>query len=444
MKRMMRHLAALILLSMLPAAARGQAARGKAPAPPPAAAAILRAVRIEGLKHYSPEQVSPILGLKPDQPVTPQEFERARDRLLATGCIEAVGWRFAPVPPRGLEVTFTVTEPGQFLPWVLDRVPVTPEEFQARAERDVPLFGKLIPPSDTVLQRAAQSLESLAAARGMKEPMAGRVTILGKDQMTVVFGPKAPPPNVAEVRFQGARAIEARYLVKAMAGVAIGMPFFEPNFRFLLDNQIRPLYEATGRLRARFPRLTAQPAAGLSGVVVTVEVDEGPVYLLEKITVRGTPLSDDEIQEEGQFKTGQPASFSGIGQGLNRVLDRLRASGHMNASYKAARRLNDEKKTVEIFVDVNPGPIYNFGKLEIKGLDLQSEPAIRRLWGLKPGAPYRGGYAESFVASIREMDLFDNLGDIRSDVKLNEKALTVDVLLTFLGEKPKTPKRRPF
>ncbi|MGB9611823.1 MAG: POTRA domain-containing protein, partial [Bryobacteraceae bacterium] len=372
------------------------------------------------------------------------DLERARDRLLATGCFETVGWRHERIPPDGVEVTFEVGEPHQFFPWMLDRVPVTREEFAARAGKEFPLLRDTLPPSETVLEKLAAVLQTMAQEKGLSEPMAGRLMLVGKDQLTIVLGPKAPPPNIADVRFTGTKALRPDYLRKVMLDLAMGTPFFEPNFRFLLDAQVRPYFDAAGRLRASWKQITAEKAEGIYGVIVTVEVEDGPVYRLEKIQVRGTPFSEDEIQEIGQFKPGEPAGISEIGKGIERILDRLREKGHMKASYRATRRIDDANQTVELFVDVDPGPVYTMGRLQIKGLDLESEPVIRKLWAVKPGEPYPGGYAESFVQRVRAMDLFDFLSDIKTEVKVDEKSRSVDVLLVFVGEKPKPAPRRPF
>ncbi len=426
--------------------ARPQPKRPAAPKPAGEAADVyvLRSLKVTGLRHYTFEQVLSVLGLRLEQRVRMADIEKARDRLLATHCFEGVGWKYELTPQQWLEVTFEVTEPQQFLPWMLDRVPVRREEFEARARQEFPLMAETLPPSGLLLERLAAVLEKLAAEKGVREPMAGRVTLVGKDQLTIVFGPKAPPPNIADVRFVNTKAIRADYLQKEMVQLAVGTPFFEPNFRFLLENQIRPVYDSVGRLKASWKKIEAAPAPGVFGVVVTVEVDEGPVFKLEKIEVRGTPFSDEEIQEAGQFKTGEAALMSEIGKGILRVIDRLKEKGHMKASYKAVRRLWEDRQAVELFVDIDPGPAYTMGRLQIKGLDLESEPAIRKLWAIKPGEPYRGGYAAAFAQRIREMDLFDFLSEIKTEEKVDEKSQSVDVLLVFVGEKPKPAPKRPF
>ncbi|MBI5283366.1 MAG: hypothetical protein HY858_16910 [Candidatus Solibacter usitatus] len=423
--------------------ARRPAARKPAPVAPLESWPI-REIRVDGVRVYSEAQVLELSGLKVGGLATKENFERARDRVLASGVFESFGWKYeALAEGGGFIATLQVTEPAQYFPWALDRVPVERGEFAARVKKSLPLFAEKIPPSDMFMGKIVAVLQAMAAEKGIHEPMAGRVTILGTDQITVVFGPKAAPPNVAEVRFTGARAIDARYLVKALSEVAIGTPYVEPNFRVFLDHQIKPMYEAAGRLKAAFPKLAAEPSKTMQGMVVTVQVEEGELYALDRVVVTGTGLSEQDLLDEGQFKTGQTVNFSEIGKGLNRILDRLKEGGYMKAAYQAKRALNDEKKTVDVLVEVEAGPQYLFRTLVVKGLDLESEPALRKLWALKPGDVFKKSYPDMFLGQIRERGVFDNLGETKAEVKADDAALRVDVVLTFKGAPPVVEKKRP-
>jgi outer membrane protein insertion porin family len=65
---------------------------------------------------------------------------------------------------------------------------------------------------------------------------------------------------------------------------------------------------------------------------------------------------------------------------------------------------------------------------------------IRRRWGLKPGAPFDVEYPDYFLNRVREDGLFDNLGQTKPSVKVDDKTQTVDVTLAFHGE-PKPGRR---
>ena len=51
---------------------------------------------MEGLHNYAKDQVLAVAGLKIGQTAGKEDFESARDRLVAAGVFETVGYRFAP------------------------------------------------------------------------------------------------------------------------------------------------------------------------------------------------------------------------------------------------------------------------------------------------------------------------------------------------------------
>lgn len=443
----MRFVAAILLFAapFYPAQNRRTArpAAKKASSAPAPGPPLIRAIEVTGAAVYKPAQVIEVSGIKLGSPATREAFEAARDRVLATGCFESFGWKYEPLPGgQGFKATLEITEAAQLYPWALERLPaVSAEEFAARAAREIALFGDRIPASEVFMHRAAALLRKMLAERGVTEDVAARVQLIGKDTIAILFGPAVPPPNVAEVRFAGARVIHPQFLVKALADVAIGTPFLEPNFRMLLENQIRPMYDSVGRLRASFPKLEVVPSTQVKGAVVIVHVEEGEPYTLGKVELAGLPINQADAGEIGAWETGKQADFSAIGRGIGKIMDRCRDDGYMKIAYKARRALDDAKKTVDVFVDFEPGPQYKLGRLIVQGLDIETEPVIRKLFTLKPGDPYRYSYADRFLADVRDRGIFDNLGETKSKIEVDDARKTVDLTLVFSGEKRPPPKK---
>ena len=64
------------------------------------------------------------------------------------------------------------------------------------------------------------------------------------------------------------------------------------------------------------------------------------------------------------------------------------------------RKLNDAEKTVQLSVEVDPGPQYRMGQLTIEGLDIETEPHNRKMWALKPNQPFNVEYPDTFLAEM--------------------------------------------
>ena len=123
---------------------------------------------------------------------------------------------------------------------------------------------------------------------------------------------------------------------------------------------------------------------------------------------------------------------------------RLNRDGFMHPQTRVDRAIRDDEKKVDLVVHVDPGARYVFGQLMIEGLDLNGEAAVRKSWGMKPGAPFDAQYPDYFLGRIREDGLFDNLGKTKSAIRVDEQTHTVDVTLSFAApEKPARPEELP-
>ncbi|MCU0247764.1 MAG: hypothetical protein MUC42_14415, partial [Bryobacter sp.] len=201
---------ALLCLAALPVLPAQQRRTPRpAPQPPAASEPVIREIELVGNKVYTAEQLIALSGLRPGMAVRRDVFEAANDRMMASGAIESFGWRYQPIQGgAGFKVTLEIIEVSQFYPWFIERFPaVSAVDFAARAAKELPLFAEKIPASETYMSQAAALLGKMLAERGVNERVVHRVTLLGKDTIAILFGPSAPPPAVAAVKFEGARAI---------------------------------------------------------------------------------------------------------------------------------------------------------------------------------------------------------------------------------------------
>lgn len=447
----MRWLIAVLLMAsmalMAQAPAKKRATRAKAPASQakPNGPAI-ETLQFEGANRLSEAELTRLSGIRRGDAPSKEVFEAARDRLLGTGCIETVSWRYAPsTSGPGYAAVISITEADQFIPWAIERLPLTEAEVAAAASKELPCFAKDIPTYEKYLNQATVLVQKLLDAKGVKEEAAAKVGLLNGKTIAVVFQPKTPPPSIYDVQFTGNKAVPGPDLRKPLAQAAIGLPYNENLFRQLLDNQTRPIYETIGRLTVKFPEIKVVPSAdpGVKGVLVIVTVDEGPVYTMEEVKVEGTPLDEAEIEKLGQFERGKTVNYTNLGLAMERILGEIRNRGYIQAAYKALRRIDEQKKTTAMTIQVNPGPQFVMGRLTIVGLDVITEPAIRKLWIMETGRPYRKDYPNFFLNEIRTRGVLDFLGETRADEKIDEQARRVDVTLTFKGGVQKLDSRQP-
>ncbi len=423
----------------------------KAPTPRPAAktgAAPTRwaidSLTVEGNRIFSREQVLAVAGLKQGQMAGKAEFEAAVDRLTASGAFETVGYKFGPSPGGGFAAVFQVTEVEQVYPVEFQELAVSNLELRSWLAASDPLFsGFKLPATQPVIERYRKRIEEFLAAKGAPEKIAGSVMPAAPGEYSIVFRPARNLPAVAQVSFTGNQVLSDEVLGDAVFGVAVGAPYTEDTFRQILNSSVRPKYEARGYLRVAFPEVRAEKSKSVDGVDVAVSVDEGPVFELGKVSIEGaTPVPADELLKAGAIKSGETANFDKVTEGIERMRKTLRHAGYMDAKLISDRRINDEKKIVDVVLRVDAGTPFTMGKLNITGLDLNGEAAMRRMWAMKEGKPFNPDYPDMFLARVREQALFDNLGQTKAEVKLNPSAHSADVTLKFGGAPPAPPDRR--
>lgn len=403
------------------------------PAPPAARVFPIEAISIEGNEVYPTEAVVALTGLKVGEPASKEIFEAARDRLLAAEIFSSVGFRYEPGPSKtGYAVTFEVVEIEQRFPFRVAGLPGDEKPLREYLRQKLPLYTEEIPATKGVLDRYGAAIREYLAENGVEvEEIRSRVTADRPEELFVLFFPKGSLPVVAEVHFRGNQAIQTPVLQNTIARVAVGSEYREERFRELLDRNIRPLYEARGRVRVSFPKLETSPAKGADGLAVTVDVEEGETYTIGEVTYEGVGGALEDVRKSAGIKGGDLAAAPQVEAALERIAAGFRNAGHMKVKVAHERSIDDENKQVNYVIRVEPGPRYMFGKLFVKGLDILGEAEIKRIWGLDPGKPFQAAYPDFFLAQIREQRIFENLGETRAILSPDDANLTVDVTLVF-------------
>lgn len=431
---------ALVALLLCPMALEAQKRPSRKAAPAKAAFPI-ESIAVEGNKEYSREQILGVAGLKLGQVVTAKDFEAARSRLEAAGVFEELGVKYAPAAGgKGYAVSIQVTEAGPLFPMRFEDLAAPDAQLTQALKKSDPFFGPRIAATKEALARYAKVIE---------EALAGKQKVVGKlgpddaGQMVVVFRPVGALPAISRVTFTGNQVIPTSALENTINAVVVGMAYKEARFRQLLEANIRPLYEARGRVRVSFPEVRSAPDPYTNGLALTVKVAEGASYSLGEVAVTGSVVSAAELLKAANLKRGDMFNLEQVQAAVARIERRVRREGYMRVKSRVDRKIDDKAMTVGLTIHVEDGPRYVLGKLNIQGLDLISEPAIRKMWAIKEGQPFNADYPDYFLNRVREEGVLDDLGETKSVVKADDAAKTVEVTLVFRGEAKKESPNKP-
>ncbi|MBV6431429.1 MAG: Outer membrane protein assembly factor BamA [Bryobacteraceae bacterium] len=394
-------------------------------------------LKVDGNHIFHTDRILAVAGIRLGEEANEAAFEAARNRLVDCGFFESVGYKYGPsADGTGYAASFQVKEIEQSYPVYFERIARPEKELRDALRKADPLFGDQTPGTKQILDRYARILEPVAGER-----IVGRVMPGPDGALRIVFQPVRMPPSVAEVEFVKNSVLPSQALRNAVAGAAVGALYDESKFRQILDAGIRPLYEARGRLRVSFPRITTEPLKDVNGLRVTVEVSEGGTFTLGDVSVISEALPSRDLLAAAGFKTDDIANFNEIDAGVDRMKNMVRRHGYLRAKATVERRIDDAHGKVNLIIKIDPGRRFTFSKLNIRGLDILSEPQIRKAWALKEGEPFNPDYPDAFLARLREEGVFENLGKTKAEVKTDEPGGTAEVTLYFSAG-PSTPGQR--
>src|SRR5215469_9499684 len=114
----------------------------------------IETLTVEGNQNYSRDQIIGVAGLKVGQLAGRSDFEAARDRIIATGLFDSVGYRFAPSKDaNGYAASFQVVEVAPVYPVQFEGLPAKPADFHAWLKSKDPLYTGKLPGTAEVLKR---------------------------------------------------------------------------------------------------------------------------------------------------------------------------------------------------------------------------------------------------------------------------------------------------
>lgn len=402
-------------------------------------AGVLHSVSVKGNSRYSTEEIVKETGLHLGQKVNSAALEEARVKLQATELFNGVAFNFrfsGSVPPE-YDVVYDLQENDQVFPMRFERLNASPEAIRAYLQSHVPFYSDHIPGAAGVLNRYKAAVQDFIRESNPSVKVKALVSNDDPAQLAVLFTPDTPPPVIAQVQVSGNVGVDTGTILRAVNQVAIGVPVTDARLKEILDGTMRRLFANKGYAAVTFPKIETVPATTNQSVILKITIQDGPQFKFGAIHFHGTGLAPDDIRAAIPFKPGQIYNGDQVDSFRVDMMHKLRRKGLLDATVTTESQANDANKTVDVTYNFVPGETYNFGQLDVKGLDAGTQPVIEKLWGEKPGKPFNPDYPDYFLKKVEEQGLFDHLAETRSDYTADSSTHNVVVHLYFKGGEPK-------
>jgi outer membrane protein insertion porin family len=314
----------------------------------------------------------------------------------------------------------------------------------------------------TKVKKAEVTLKQLLAEHGRQfATIRTEVRPIPPAAVSVTFVVKeGPKVKVGHIRFRGNRHINDRTLRAAMKNLKpIGIPhsiFLENLFAKTYD--ATKLEEDTERVRAEFQNrgwfkvLVDEPKTEIhdtghtglhvpmlqsgvgKSVDITMPIEEGDRYRLGTITFKNNKAITNNAALRNLFpmKDGDIFSREKITKGLDNLRKAYGTAGYINFTPVPDTKFDDEKKTVDVIIDVDEGKQFYVRRIEFEGNTTTRDKVIRREIALEEGQIYNSRYWEMSLLRLNQLGYFEQLKPdepTTTERHLDEKAGTVDLTL---------------
>ena len=314
----------------------------------------------------------------------------------------------------------------------------------------------------TRIKKAEVAIKELLAEHGRQfATIRSEIRPIPPAAVGITFAVKeGPKVKVGRIRFTGNQHVQGRILRAAMKNLKpIGIPhsiFLENIFAKTYD--ATKLEEDTERVRNEYQNrgffkvLVQDPKTeihdtghagfhvpliqkGLGKAVdITMPIEEGDRYKLASITFKNNKAITNTRALRALFpiKDGDIFSREKIGKGLENLRKAYGEFGYINFTSVPDTKFDDEKKLINLEIDVDEGKQFYVRRIEFQGNTTTRDKVIRREIALEEGQVYNSRLWEFSLLRLNQLGYFEQLkpdDTNTTDKKLDEKEGTVDLTL---------------
>src|SRR5258708_22444366 len=202
-----------------------------------------------------------------------------------------------------------------------------------------------------------------------------------------------------------------------------------------IEEKVRSAWQNLGyfnvQARADVRVLSSSPVS--QRIAVSVRVDEGRQYRLEKITFKGNKeISNPQaLRSLFRLKDGDVFGRDAVSQGLETLRFAYLQLGHINFTSIPAAQFNEDQQKVVLEIDIDEGKKFYINSVGFLGLDKRPSEDLLKDMQLNPGKVYDQRLIDLFLEKIIPSVPSDASRESRMHQQLDERAGTVAITFDF-------------
>jgi outer membrane protein insertion porin family/translocation and assembly module TamA len=245
--------------------------------------------------------------------------------------------------------------------------------------------------------------------------------------------------RVERFSFTGTRAITPKQLktvlaTQASSRVPWGTKRYFSREQFDADlKRIVAFYRDRGFPDARVTSFDVSLNQEQTAVSVTIHVDEGAPIVVERVVYEGfEPLPEQHrraLEEALPIKTGRPLDRALLQASREAALDELKDHGYPYAAVRLEEAAGSGDRQRVITLNAEPGPLANFGPVEVSGNLSVSENTVLRQLTFRSGRVFRQSALQDSQRRLYSQELFQfaNVEPIKTETQTTDIPVRVTV-----------------
>jgi len=246
--------------------------------------------------------------------------------------------------------------------------------------------------------------------------------------------------SVEKIRFSGNKAFKDKTLRKQMeTSEKTWYSFLNDSGVYQKDIlkldvfRVEAFYQDHGYIRVSVLDPKIEVNKKEKAIYITIPVVEGSLYKIDSIAVKGDDtFTEEELFEVIESKKGERYNVSKIREDVSRVSDLYSTRGFAYADVNPITKIIDEKKVVQLVVEIEKGKKVYVGKISILGNVSSRDNVIRREFRLHEGDLFDSQKLRRSKQRINNTQFFE---DVKIDTKRGESPDLIDITTT-VTERP--------
>ncbi len=246
--------------------------------------------------------------------------------------------------------------------------------------------------------------------------------------------------KIDEIRFVGNKTFDADDLEDVMeTGEDWLFSFIDDSGIYKKDMlkvdvlRLEAFYQDNGFIRVHVHEPIIEVNREEKEIIIEIKIEEGQQYKFGKITVQdGEEFSGEELLADLKSKTGDVYNISLLRADVLNIAEKFSEKGYAYADVSPKSTIDDEKKIVDLKIQIDPGRKVYVGKINVTGNTRTRDNVVRREFRLKEGELFNSKKLKRSKQRLNNLGFFEN---VKIDTHRGDTPELIDIDTT-VTEKP--------